>query len=364
MQTQNLNEARRWMSAKERSLKNFLDKQLRDDGHGHHHAKYADRLKEFDINIIPLDPNNPNPVTASISFETGVINIGEGLINNPATAYQLSTVLRHELAHNLMMHQIRMMNYVGEEGWKLWGHSPSLHNILNIIMDDEISNKRYNDYDKDIMRKLIINGEIIQCLVTEDHRADWVDLPLEEMYERITAELDDLHHRLAKQINLRSDRNPRTDFITRDLLKTMPYREIHGGSMLPGNLDSFVAGGCKINTPNGQIELNDDFKSIVKGIHEKLTQEPAAPDIIEKMLEDIAESKPHKALDLIRSDSGEIVVTLHSPEEKVIAVETLKKYRTDFSKWYNRVMAVLLRSGYSAEQIKDMFNKINAKGNE
>jgi len=323
MQTQYLNEARRWMSAKERSLKKFLEKQLRDDGHGHHHAKYAERLMDFDINIIPLDPNNPdNIVTASISFETGVINIGEGLINNPATAYQLSTVLRHELAHNLMMHQIRMMNYLGDDGWKIWGRSPSLHNILNIVMDDEISNKRYNDYDKNIMRKLIINGQIITCLVTEDHRADWIDLSLEEMYERITAELNDIHTRLANQIQLK--RHPKDDFITGDLLKTMPYRETFGGSMIPGNLDDFVANGCKINTPTGKMELDDVFKQIVTSIHKGFLATPPTPEMIEKLLTEISESKPTEAFNFVHPQTAEVLVKLYSPEEKVIAVEPLK----------------------------------------
>jgi hypothetical protein len=37
-------------------------------------------------------------------------------------------------------------------------------------MDDEISNKKYSAEDKSTMRNLMLNGQLIKCLVTEDHR--------------------------------------------------------------------------------------------------------------------------------------------------------------------------------------------------
>ena len=99
--------ARRFMTNRETTLKNKLIDLLRDDGKGHHHAAYAKRLALFDINIVPLsvDPN----FTAAISFDDGIIYIGEGFLTDPNTFFQLNVILRHELAHNLMMHQILLI---------------------------------------------------------------------------------------------------------------------------------------------------------------------------------------------------------------------------------------------------------------
>lgn len=358
--TQNINEARRFMTDKERSLKKYLLKSLRDDGHGHHHAKYAERLENFDINIIPLDPRRP-PVTASISFDARppLINIGEGLVNNPSTLYQLPTVIRHELAHNLMMHQVRMMKHLSEEAWnELWGASPSLHDILNIVMDDEISNEKYNDYDKDIMRKLIINGEEIQCLVTEDHRPDWVDLKVENMFEEICKELDELHLSLTQQITL--NRTP--DGITAALMETMPYKNISGASMIPGNLDNFVANGCKIRTASGEIELAEPYQKVIKAIHAHLQQNPISPTQVEDLLGEVANSHPAKTFKLVSPVTSENIVTLTTPETKLFAVETLKKYRSDFTEWYNKVLLKLKQAGYSSDKIKEIFKRVQNGG--
>jgi hypothetical protein len=80
---------------------------------------------------------------------------------------------------------------VDEETAKHIQHS-SLHELLNIIEDFEISNTRYTDTDKEIMRNIILNGKEIHCLVTEDHDADWADMSLEEMFHALTQELEDI----------------------------------------------------------------------------------------------------------------------------------------------------------------------------
>jgi hypothetical protein len=106
-------EARHFMTSTEKKLKNQLIKLLRDDGKGHYHAKYAERLAKFDVNIVPLkeDPH----FTAAISYEHGIVYVGEGFLNDPKTFHQLNVVMRHELAHNLLMHEIRMMKKLGND---------------------------------------------------------------------------------------------------------------------------------------------------------------------------------------------------------------------------------------------------------
>lgn len=141
-----------FMTRKEEQLKKRLIALLKDDGKGHHHAKYAARLAEFDINIVPIkrDPM----FTAGISFDEGIIYIGEGFLVDPSTFFQLNVLLRHELAHNLLMHQIRMMHKIGDNPYSHIRYSQSLHDLLNIIEDFEISNKKYSAEDKAIVKNM------------------------------------------------------------------------------------------------------------------------------------------------------------------------------------------------------------------
>lgn len=151
----------------ERTLKSKLIKLLRTNGHN----KFADRLNKFSLKIVALEDE---PRTAAISFDTGTIFINEGFLSDPKTFKQLDVLMRHELAHNLMMHQIRMAHELekkyGNEMGKSLSKSVSLHQLLNIIMDDEISNTRYTAEDKKTVQNMVLNGKVIGGLVTELHR--------------------------------------------------------------------------------------------------------------------------------------------------------------------------------------------------
>ena len=157
-----------FMTPHEIALRKRLEALLKDDGKGHHHAKYAERLSKFDINIVPVkdDPE----FTAAISFDEGVIYISEGFLTDKSLFFQLNVLMRHELAHNLLMHQIRMMHKLGVDVGTKVNQSESLSQLWNVIMDDEISNKKYTDEDKKTVRNMWLNGRLIGGLVTEDHR--------------------------------------------------------------------------------------------------------------------------------------------------------------------------------------------------
>ncbi len=196
LQLEHLQESGSYQTGKELQLKMGLIKLLRDK----HHAAYAERLRYLDVIIVPLSEDEN--FTAAVSFETGEVYVGEGFLiafasENWTIFDQLDVVLRHEIAHNLLMHQIRMLNQfieyydVDEETATHIMHS-SLHSLLNIIEDFEISNTRYTDTDKEIMRNIILNGKEIHCLVTEDHDEDWANMTLEEMFHALTQELEDI----------------------------------------------------------------------------------------------------------------------------------------------------------------------------
>ena len=157
----------RYFSTKQEEL---LKKQLIKLLVSKHHAKYAQRLSLFDVHIIPLEVDPE--FTAGISFNDGVIYISEGFLQDESTFDQLDMLMRHELSHNLMMHQVRMAHKIGDDIFPELGTSRSIHELLNIIEDFDISNTRYSDEDKKIVRHTIIAGHEISGLVTEDLRPE------------------------------------------------------------------------------------------------------------------------------------------------------------------------------------------------
>lgn len=361
MKSRNILEAKRFMTDRERKLRAALVKLLRDDGKGHRHAKYAERLAKFDVNIVPLSADSN--FTAAISFDTGVIYISEGFLLDPSLFYQLNVLMRHELAHNLLMHQIRMMNYLGEDAWKIFGSSASLHKILNIIMDDEISNKKYSAEDKEVVRNMYLNGRVIGGLVTEDHRADWLDLPVEQLYDRIKKELDELHEQLINgfQLKIKNDSTGQPDFITSNLASTFMYNDTESSSIIKGSLDKFIKNGCSLKTQNGAVQLSSEYRSVAEAIYNSLTVEPISAQQIEDLITLIARSHPAVKTDLIHPETGEIMVTLYSPESKLVAQNVLKKYRSAYDDWYKKVLKVLTSSGYNSNQIHTILQKIKEK---
>jgi hypothetical protein len=119
---------RTFMTKREEKLKAELIDLLKKN----RHAKYAERLKYFNINIVPVSGPEGDPnFTAAIFFENGTIYISEGFLANPSTFAQLDVIIRHELAHNLMMHQIRMAKKLKSLGIEELQTSSSIHNMIN-----------------------------------------------------------------------------------------------------------------------------------------------------------------------------------------------------------------------------------------
>ncbi len=325
-------EAREFMSATEKKLKAKLIALLRDDGKGHRHAKYAERLEKFDIQIVPLraDPN----FTAAISFEKAIIYISEGFLNDPATFYQLNVLLRHELAHNLLMHQIRMAYKIGDAAHVHMSLSDTLHSLHNIIADDEISNRKYSDEDKIIVRNMVLNGRVIGGLVTEDHRESWINMSIEEMYDQICEEIDQIQAKLLSGRSLRDIASEKSDdFITKNILRTYIYSDTKSDSMFSGSLADFVAGGCRVKGER----LKKEFAEVVISIYEALKDKDVDDREVQRLLSTIATSSPVKPVDLFMDKT----VVLYTPEEKYVAVEVLKKYKSEYTEWYDKVMSSL-----------------------
>ena len=183
----------------EKKLQKEIYELLLDDKQGHHYPEFAARFKDFNLVI---DKECP---TAQIEFDTGEVTVNPGFIedeNNERRTRQLVLLIRHEMAHALLMHQVKTIayfqkKYPGEHGTKL-SCSRSIHSLQNIITDFEISNKRYSDQDKETVKNMTVAGKLIGGLVTEEHR-DWAQLNLIEMYERLRQEIIELDNQVLKE---------------------------------------------------------------------------------------------------------------------------------------------------------------------
>lgn len=175
------------MTRQEYYAKNEILDRLGEQGY----PTYASLLSKFDVNLT----SDPGVV--------GYTEIGKGriVLNKGLDIDQVSTVVRHEILHNFLKHMQRMEEKLGKE---VWGkRTKQMHEASNIAGDYEISNRGYTEKDKQIARNISLNGETLQGLVTEDQHPDWVDLSLEEMYDKLIPEMEKSEQQM--QNSLQSD---------------------------------------------------------------------------------------------------------------------------------------------------------------
>ena len=356
-----LNEAKQHMTKQEKQLHRKLMKLLLDDGKGHHHKKYAMRLKDFNIKIVSLkaDPS----FTASISFDLGIIYISEGFLLDESLFFQLNVLMRHELAHNLLMHQVRMMRKFGEEYNIKWSKSMSLHGLLNYIEDLEISDRIYTADDKDTVRQMFLNGRTIGGLVTDDIRPEWVDLPLELMYHKLEAEINAIHLEITQGIQsaIQHHADPEDNLAPRIKDVMNMYSDIDLSSEIEGPLADIAANDFKLK---GQT-LPKEFYDIISSIYDSLTDTPINDKQIDNLLLTIKNSNPIKSTTINHPITSKTITILHTPEQKSFAIEVIKKFRSEEEDWYKTVYSTLKQFGYNSATLKDIWDKTrgNANGN-
>jgi hypothetical protein len=347
--------ARHFMTDRERKLKKALCQLLIDKGH----RKYAERFWKLDFNII--DSKNHPDFTAAISFDDATVFISDGFLGSGQGIFnQLDVLLRHELAHNLMMHQVRLM-YVfkklhasdPDNAYEHIKYSMSLHEILNIIEDFEISNKRYTAEDKKIVKNMMLNGQVIGGLVTEDHRG-WDKLSLEAMYDELSKELIQINS------DIRSDPSwaPIKDgtYNQVDMLKLRgkqmidKYRDCMSPSAIKAPLDVFIK--SKIFSKYAKI-----YQELITAIYEGFkdltsdAEKQSLLDIVQKM----SLTGPQEAFPIIHPITGEVICTAYTPEDKVLASSALKNLGGNIN--YNPLKFNVKRKTNSKEY-KDAWNAI------
>lgn len=306
------------------------------------HSKYARRFWILYLNLV--DSKKMPDFVAAISFDDNTVFLSDAFFQGHGKGdetifNQLDMILRHELAHNLMMHQIRLMHVFKqsfaksdpEEAYEQIKYSSSMHELLNWIEDFEISNKRYSDADKAIARKIKLNGREINGLVTEDHREKWLDMSLETMYNQLHNELIKINSEIRNNPNWRPTRvNKKTGA---EEIDGLSYK---GASMINDYLDAdsysildqYGFSLEDIEKGSGEFKnLPDVMKRVLKTVYDafKTYKTDNRQTDIKKILSDIAATAPEDEVAVIHPDTGKPVVTLYSADFKALVSNLLKK---------------------------------------
>jgi hypothetical protein len=352
------------MTDRERKVKKALCQLLIDRGH----RKYAERFWKLDFNII--DSKKHPDFTAAISFDEATVFISDGCLGTSEAIFnQLDVLLRHELAHNLMMHQIRLMHVFKrmhkndpEEAYAHISYSASLHHILNIIEDYEISNKRYTAADKKVIENMTLNGRLIGGLITEEDRPNWATMPLEAMYNELSNELIAINSAIRSDPNWRPKSRIKNNERIYDPIETTgsglsketkiiaDYRNIMKPSGIRAPIEVFIKS-------KAFSKFADIYKKLITTIYEAFkdfettTEQQQLLDIVKA----IAATAPQETFDIISQKTGKVVVTLYTPEDKMLANEVLKNLGGNIN--YNPLKFNVKRKTNSQEY-KDAWNKV------
>ena len=177
------------MTRRDAAAKNEVRKQLSKEGY----PTYSYLIEDFDI-YLTKDPG----VIGYMIPDKGIIVLNEGLHME-----QVSVIVRHEILHEFFNHAKRFENHVGKDAYD--NRDEYTHNIMNIAGDYDISNKGYTERDKVNVRRIKLNGKTLSGLVTEDDHPDWVGLSVEEMYDRLTDQMNKEKEQMKKDLEQKSD---------------------------------------------------------------------------------------------------------------------------------------------------------------
>ena len=380
-QGKNTQSKQEFMTDVEKKLKRKIIALLKDDGRGHHHAKYAARLEDFMLKIVPRSVK-PQFV-AAVSWEGITIYVSDGFITRDEDVfYQLSVLMRHELAHYILQHDIRMAQKLtekyGEVYYSHFKESSLLHQTLNIIMDLEISNKIYKqEDDKDTVRTLHDSCRYLPGLVTDDIAKSWTKYTLIDMYDAVEKELKNIKQSILAKwdtLDLKSLADPfdKQAYVKNHLIKDLHvYTDYKHQTNFFGTLDQFIADKALYHFApydEGNIavfkfsSLPDLYQEIVVAINNEFnTQHNYVRQDLRDLVEDIAKTGPIEEY-TIKSKTGKPVIKVYNPEEKFLAIDCLKAKipeLEEYQAWYDKVQRVLSDSKYSDADRQKIFDAIN-----
>lgn len=172
------------MTKREYIGKEQIIRRLQQDGY----PTYARLIKDFEIHLTK-DPE----VIGYMIPSKGVICVNENL-----DIKQVGVVVRHEILHEFFNHAKRFSDHIGVDNYA--HQSPAMHKLMNYAGDYDISNRGYTEEDKKSIQRIIINGKILQGLVTEVDHPDWVNLSATEIYDRLMDEYKKEREQMKKDL--------------------------------------------------------------------------------------------------------------------------------------------------------------------
>lgn len=186
------------MTREEKMTKDYIWRKLSEEGY----PTYANIFWNLDLHLTAAPR-----VVGYMEPTTGTITINRNLDED-----QFSVIIRHEILHNYLKHEKRLLDYLAE----LRGLDPDdlteldidelkqelyKNDTFNVAADYEISNRGYTEEDKQTVRQILLNGQELKGLVTEDDHPEWVDWSVEDMYDALIKEKKEAEQEAKNDMN-------------------------------------------------------------------------------------------------------------------------------------------------------------------
>ena len=209
---------------------------------------------------------------------------------------------------------------------------------------------------------MTLNGREIGGLITEEHRANWANMPLEAMYNELTNELISLHSavrsdpyweprsKIEKGKRIYDPIDITGSGAVEETRAIAVYRDIMRPSGIRAPMDVFMKS-------KAFSRFADIYKKLITAIYDafKDFETDADKQSLLDIVKNIAETSPQETFDIIHPKTAEIVVTLYTPENKMLANDVLKNIGGNIN--YNPLKFNIKRKTNSQEY-KDAWNKV------
>jgi hypothetical protein len=206
---------------------------------------------------------------------------------------------------------------------------------------------------------MMLNGEIIGGLVTEDQRG-WEKMSLEQMYEELSKELIKINSDIRsdpywrpKSRTLSGGRSA-VDSIEYSTAKAISiYTNVMKPSGIKAPIDVFMKSKIYKKWP-------EVFQKLVKKIYDTFKDfiSDAEKQQLLDIVADIAVTSPQETFDVLNPKTGEVICTLYTPENKLIAADILKNLAGNIN--YDPLKFNVKRKTNSQEY-KDAWNNVIGK---
>lgn len=175
---------------------------------------YAERLKAFNFVIADYYKGAYCQV-AFFMFDDNTVCINPSMISAVAVKApndnksgwkkmfdQLSVLIRHELLHFLLRHSVRFINYLKQKypnDWRWYSSAGPIRQLSNVAADYDLS-KFYDEEDKEVVRLMTLNNEVVGGLILSDDHPYWMNLSYDQLLDELLISKSQVMDELQKQL--------------------------------------------------------------------------------------------------------------------------------------------------------------------